>query len=51
MSTAAVFWDIEKAFDTTWHPGLLYKLSKLKCSNNLIKSLARFLSNKNSESL
>jgi hypothetical protein len=30
MSTAAVFLDIEKAFDTTWHPGLLYKLSKLQ---------------------
>jgi hypothetical protein len=29
MSTAAVFLDIEKAFGTTWHPGLLYKLSKL----------------------
>jgi retron-type reverse transcriptase len=29
MSTAAVFLDIEKAFDTTWHTGLLYKLSKL----------------------
>jgi hypothetical protein len=28
MSTAAVFLDIEKAFDTTWHTGLLYKLSK-----------------------
>jgi hypothetical protein len=26
MSTAAVFLDIEKAFDTTWHRGLLYKL-------------------------
>jgi hypothetical protein len=25
MSTAAVFLDIEKAFDTLWHPGLLYK--------------------------
>jgi hypothetical protein len=24
MSTAAVFLDIEKAFDTTWHNGLLY---------------------------
>jgi hypothetical protein len=28
MSPAAVFLDIEKAFDTTWHHGLLYKLSK-----------------------
>jgi hypothetical protein len=30
MPTAAVFLDIEKAFDTTWHLGLLYKLSKLE---------------------
>jgi hypothetical protein len=37
MSTAAVFSDIEKAFDTTWQPGLLYRLSKLQFSNNLIK--------------
>jgi hypothetical protein len=29
MSTAATFFDIDKAFATTWHPGLLYKLSKL----------------------
>jgi hypothetical protein len=28
ISTAAVFLDIEKAFDTTWHLGLLYKISK-----------------------
>jgi hypothetical protein len=28
MSTAAVFLDIEKTFDTVWHSGLLCKLSK-----------------------
>jgi hypothetical protein len=43
MSTAAVFLDIEKAFGTTWHPGLLYKLSKLWFSNNLIKLISSFL--------
>jgi hypothetical protein len=48
-STAAVFLDIEKAFDTTWHPGLLYKLSKLQFSNKL-SSLALFFRNENSES-
>jgi hypothetical protein len=29
MSTSAVFLDNEKACDTMWHPGLLYKISKL----------------------
>jgi hypothetical protein len=43
-STAAVFLDIEKAFDKTWHPGLLYKLSKLEFSINLIKLISSFLS-------
>jgi hypothetical protein len=37
MSTAAVCLDNEKAFDTTWQPGLLYKLSKLQFSTSLIK--------------
>jgi hypothetical protein len=46
MSTAAVFLGIEKAFDTTWHPGLLYKLSELKFSASLIKLIASFLSNR-----
>jgi hypothetical protein len=30
MSMAAVFLDIEKAFDTTWNSGLLYKLSEMQ---------------------
>jgi hypothetical protein len=46
MSTTAVFLDIEKAFDTTWHPGLQYKLSKLEFSTNLIKLLRSFLSHR-----
>jgi hypothetical protein len=44
MSTAAVFLDIAKAFDSTWHPGLLYKLAKLKFSTNLIKFISSFRS-------
>jgi hypothetical protein len=36
----------EKASDTTWHPGLLYKLSELKFSASLIKLIASFLSNR-----
>jgi hypothetical protein len=46
MSTAAVFLDIEKAFDTTWHPGLLYKLSELQFSTSLVKLIAFFLTNR-----
>jgi hypothetical protein len=44
MSTAAVFLDIEKNFDTTWHSGLLYKLSKLEFPTSLIKLIGSFLS-------
>jgi len=46
MSTAAVFLDIEKAFDTTWHSGLPYKLPKLRFSSSLIKLISSFLSNR-----
>jgi hypothetical protein len=44
ISTATVFLDIEKAFDTTWHSGLLHKLSKLEFSANLFKLISSFLS-------
>jgi hypothetical protein len=44
MSTAAVFLDIEKAFDTTWHLGLLCKLLKLEFSISLTKLIGTFLS-------
>jgi hypothetical protein len=40
MSTAAVFLDIAKAFDSTWHHGLLYKLSKLNFPTNIIKLIS-----------
>jgi hypothetical protein len=42
MSMAAVFLNIEKAFDTTWHSGLLQKLSELEFSTGLIKLIAFF---------
>jgi hypothetical protein len=44
MSTAAAFLDIEKAFDTTRQPGLLYKLSKLQFLTSCIKRIGSFLS-------
>jgi hypothetical protein len=46
MSTAAVFLGFEKAFDTTWHPGLLYKLSELHFAISPIKLIASFLTNR-----
>jgi hypothetical protein len=47
MSTAVVVSDIEKAFDTTWHSGLLYKLSELVFSTGLINLIASFLTDRN----
>jgi hypothetical protein len=44
MYTADVFLDIEKAFDTTWHPGLICELSKLGFSTSLIRLISSFLS-------
>jgi hypothetical protein len=46
MCTAAVFFDIEEAFDTTWQSGLLCKLSRSEFSTSLINS--PFLHNANS---
>jgi hypothetical protein len=44
LSTAVVFLEVKKAFDKTWHSGLLYKLSKLKLSISLIKLINSILS-------
>jgi hypothetical protein len=46
LSTAAVLLDIEKTFAETWHFGLLYKLSTLKFSINLIKPIGSFVSHR-----
>jgi hypothetical protein len=46
MQTAAVFLDIEKAFVTIWYFGLLYKLSEIEFSTNLIKLIASFLTDR-----
>jgi hypothetical protein len=50
MSTAPVFLDIKKAFDTIWCSGLLYKLSELEFSTSLIK-LTAFLADRKFEVL
>jgi hypothetical protein len=46
MLMAAVLLDIKKAFDTTWCSGLLYKLSELAFSTDLIKQIASFLTDR-----
>jgi hypothetical protein len=42
VSTCTVFSDIEKAVNTTWHYGLLYKFSELEFLTSLIKIIASF---------
>jgi hypothetical protein len=44
MSRALLFVDTENIFDTTWHLGLLYKLSELKLSITLIKLISSLIS-------
>ena len=46
LKTAALFMDIEKAFDNVWHKGLLYKLHKLKTPRYLINIIKKFLENR-----
>jgi hypothetical protein len=46
MSTAAVFLHTEKAFDKTWHSGLLHKLSELQFSIGLIKVISPFFTDR-----
>jgi hypothetical protein len=46
MSTTAVLFDIEKAFDTTRHYGLPNKLSELEFSTSLTKLIVCFLTDR-----
>jgi hypothetical protein len=43
---AAVFLDIEKAFEKMWHSGLLYKLSEFKFLSSPIKLVTSFLTDR-----
>jgi hypothetical protein len=45
MSTAAIFFSIEKAYDTTRHLGLLYILSTLQFSITSLLSLSFLMEN------
>ena len=46
LSMTAVFLDFEKASDSTWHSGLLYKLLKQNVSFSTVKLIRSFLSNR-----
>jgi hypothetical protein len=41
--SAALFLDINKAFDSIWHKGLLYKLFKLNCPKYLVSIVKNYL--------
>ena len=44
--TGAVFLDIEKAFDTTWHEGLIYKLIGYRFPRYIIHLIMFYLNNR-----
>ncbi|KAL4143778.1 hypothetical protein QTP88_006064 [Uroleucon formosanum] len=47
LRTAAVFLDVEKAFNRVWHAGLLYKLHALGTPISLLNIINSFLSERN----
>lgn len=44
--TGAVFLDIAKAYDSTWHPGLLVKLARSKITGNSLLWICNLLHNR-----
>ena len=44
--TIGVFFDLEKAYDTTWRHGILKELLKMGIKGNMIRFLKSFLSNR-----
>lgn len=46
LSTGLILLDIEKAFDTVWHNGLIYKLLTLQTPKYLCRLVAEFLYNR-----
>lgn len=45
-STGMILLDIEKAFDSVWHDGLVHKLIKMKLPNFLIRIINSFIRNR-----
>lgn len=41
--TGAIFLDVEKAFDSVWHDGLRYKLTKIGLPDKMVRILSSFL--------
>jgi hypothetical protein len=43
QATAAIYLDVEKAFDRVWHAALIYKLTKFKVSTPLTQLISHYL--------
>jgi ribonuclease HI len=44
QDTGAVFFDMQAAYDTVWHDGLVYKLAKLGVRGNMLRTINSFIS-------